>query len=214
MGAVRMKKIKICGITDIKETEYLNKAGVDYAGFVLFFPKSRRNMQIEGAKEIMAQLDPHIKAVAVVVEPTADQLREIEEAGFDLVQIHGEMTDEMLAGITIPVLKAFNVSDLTDFARYEKKDNVAGYVFDAQVPGSGRVFNWALLQKLPQTAKMTFLAGGLDPCNVKDALAATRVDGVDTSSGVERADGNGKDPQKIYKFVRNVRCYQSEEGKS
>lgn len=64
-----MKKIKICGITDIKETEYLNEAGVDYAGFVLFYPKSRRNIDPGRAKEIMAHLDSHIKAVAVVVEP-------------------------------------------------------------------------------------------------------------------------------------------------
>lgn len=204
-----MKKIKICGITDKKEAGYLNEAGVDYAGFVLFFPKSKRNMEIERAKEIMALLDPHIKAVAVVVEPTAGQLDEIMEAGFDLVQIHGEMTDEVLSGIRIPMLKAFNVSDLSEFERYEKMDRVAGYVFDAQIPGSGTVFDWDMLQKLPKTEKLTFLAGGLDHGNVKDALAATGVDGVDTSSGVERADGEGKDPQKINEFVYQVRSYQS-----
>ena len=82
-------------------------------------------------------------------------------------------------------------------------------LFDAQIPGSGTVFDWDMLQKLPKTEKLTFLAGGLDHGNVKDALAATGVDGVDTSSGVERADGNGKDPQKIYQFVNQVRSYQS-----
>lgn len=202
-----MKKIKICGITDIKEAEYLNEAGVDYAGFVLFFPKSRRNIEIGKAKEIFAHLNPHIRSVAVVVEPAKEQLREIEEAGFDLVQIHGRMPEEVLAGIRIPVLRAFNVSDLSEFERYEEIENVVGYVFDAQIPGSGKVFDWSLLQKLPETDKLTFLAGGLDASNVKDALAATRVDGVDTSSGVERESGMGKDPAKIRNFVEAVRSY-------
>lgn len=205
-----MKKIKICGITEIKETEYLNRAGVDYAGFVLFFPKSRRNIEITKAKEIIAHLDSHIRAVAVVVEPTAGQLREICEADFDLVQIHGALPDEVLSVAKIPVLKAFNVSDLSEFERYEKKENVAGYVFDAQLPGSGKVFDWSILQELPKTEKLTFLAGGLDASNIKEALTAARVDGVDTSSGVEREDGRGKDPEKIRRFVKAVRNYSTE----
>lgn len=202
-----MKKIKICGITDIKEAGYLNEAGVDYAGFVLFFPKSRRNTDIGRAKEIMRDLGSHIQTVAVVVEPTKEQLREIREAGFDLVQIHGEVPEEVLAGAGIPVLKAFNVSDLSEFEVYEKKEYVAGYVFDAQIPGSGKVFDWSLLRKLPKTEKITFLAGGLDASNIKKALAVTEVDGVDTSSGVEREEGEGKDPDKIQHFVRAVRDF-------
>lgn len=205
MGAVRMKKIKICGITGIEETEYLNEAGVDYAGFVLFFPKSSRNTDIERAKEIMGYLDSQIQTVAVVVEPSEEQLMEIAEAGFDLVQIHGRMSEETLSKSQIPVLRAFNAGDLSEFSRYEKMENVAGYVFDAQKPGSGKVFDWTLLRKLPRTQKLTFLAGGLDADNVREALAATQVDGVDTSSGVERAGGAGKDPDKVRSFVEAVR---------
>lgn len=206
-----MKKIKICGITDIKETEYLNEAGVDYAGFVLFYPKSRRNIDLGRAKKIMAHLDSRIKAVAVVVEPTAGQLKEIEEAGFDMVQIHGRISDESLSRIRIPVLRAFNVSDLSEFERYEDKENVMGYVFDAQIPGSGKAFDWSLLQKLPKTDKLKFLAGGLDASNVRDALVATEVDGVDTSSRMEREERAGKDPEKIKSFVEAVRGYTSEK---
>lgn len=205
MGAVRMKKIKICGITDRKEVEYLNEAGVDYAGFVLFFPKSRRNIGTGKAKELLSHLDSRIRSVAVVVEPTGEQLLEIEAAGFDLVQIHGEVAEEVLSGLSLPVLKAFNVSDLSEFERYERIDNVAGYVFDAQIPGSGKVFDWSMLGKLPRTDKLTLLAGGLDASNVGEALAAVEVDGVDTSSGVERADGAGKDPEKVRGFVEAVR---------
>ena len=86
-------KIKICGLTSPAEARYLNENHVDFAGMVLFFPKSKRNISIEQAKEIMAALDASIKRVAVVVSPTIEQVRQIEAAGFDYVQIHGEIPE-------------------------------------------------------------------------------------------------------------------------
>jgi phosphoribosylanthranilate isomerase len=200
-----MKKIKICGITEQKEVEYLNKAGVDYAGFIQFFPKSKRNLSVAKAKELIARLDSKIQSVAVVVSPSGEQLREIEGAGFSMVQIHGEISDSLLAAVKLPVLKAFNITDLSEFSRFEENENVVGYVFDAQVPGSGKTFDWSVLKKIPATSKMTLLAGGLNPSNVAEALLSTNVDGVDTSSGVERESGAGKDPEKIRAFVQAVK---------
>lgn len=200
-----MKKIKICGITEDREIEYLNQAEVDFAGFIQFYEKSRRNIGIGRAKELMRRLAPQIRPVAVTVGPTAGQLRQIEEAGFAMVQIHGNISDELLATIRIPVLKAFNIIDLSEFGRYDGKENVAGYVFDAQVPGSGKVFDWSLLADLPRTRKLSLLAGGLHAGNVAEALAVTGMDGADTSSGVENDNGVGKDPEKIRKFADAVR---------
>ena len=106
-------KIKICGLTSPAEARYLNENHVDFAGMVLFFPKSKRNISIEQAKEIMAALDASIKRVAVVVSPSIEQVRLIEAAGFDYIQIHGEIPEtEAEAAIAIPILKAFNVSDM------------------------------------------------------------------------------------------------------
>ena len=79
-------KIKICGLTSPAEARYLNENHVDFAGMVLFFPKSKRNISIEQAKDIMAALDASIKRVAVVVSPSIEQIRQIEAAGFDYVQ--------------------------------------------------------------------------------------------------------------------------------
>ena len=78
---------------------------------------------------------------------------------------------------------------------------------DGAVPGSGKTFDWDLLQKLPSTEKQVLLAGGLNPDNVGEALTACagKIDGVDTSSGVERTDGNGKSKERIEAFVRAVR---------
>lgn len=200
-------QIKICGITSKEEASWLNALEVDYAGFVLFFEKSKRNLDIATAKNILTSLDETITPVAVTVKPTLAQIREIEAAGFGIIQIHGEIPEEDMAAIRIPVWKAFNVSDLSGFARYEQMDHVVGYVFDAQTPGSGETFDWSVLDSLPGTDKQVMLAGGLGPDNIEEAVRVMgqRIDGVDTSSGVERDNGVGKDKEKIEKFVKLIR---------
>ena len=199
--------IKICGITSEEEIGYIAKAGINYAGFVLFFQKSKRNLSLERAENLVAKLPEDIASVAVMVSPTKEQVEAVVDAGFSAIQIHGKVEDSIITSCQIPVFKAFNVSDMDDFLHYEQMDEVVGFVLDAAVPGSGKTFDWDLLQKLPSTEKQVLLAGGLNPDNVGEALAACtgKIDGVDTSSGVERADGNGKSKERIEAFVRAVR---------
>lgn len=199
--------IKICGITSEEEIGYIAKAGINYAGFVLFFQKSKRNLSLERAEKLIAKLPADIASVAVTVSPTKEQVEAVVDAGFSAIQIHGKVEDQIITSCQIPVLKAFNVSDMDAFSHYEQMDEVVGFVMDAAVPGSGKTFDWDLLQKLPSTEKQVLLAGGLNPDNVGEALAACtgKIDGVDTSSGVERADGNGKSKERIEAFVRAVR---------
>lgn len=198
-------RIKVCGLTRVEEAEYLNRNRVDFAGFVLFYPKSRRNIGLKRAKEIMEALDPLINRVAVVVSPGLPEVRQIEEAGFDYIQIHGDITEDVLANIHIPVLKAFNIRDMDQYECYRQCPQVAGYVFDAQEPGSGRTFDWRLVEKLPGDGKLFFLAGGLHVKNVRQAIGRIGPDAVDVSSGVEYEDGQGKDGNKIDEFVGAVR---------
>lgn len=201
-------KIKICGLTSPAEARYLNENHVDFAGMVLFFPKSKRNISIEQAKEIMAALDASIKRVAVVVSPSIEQVRQIEAAGFDYVQIHGEIPEtetEAEAAIAIPILKAFNVSDMGSYEKYHNDSRIAGYVFDAIEPGSGKTFDWKLVDNIPRDEKLLLLAGGLNPDNVRMAIEAVHPDGVDVSSGVENDDGAGKNAEKIHDFVAAVK---------
>ncbi len=199
--------IKICGITSEEEIGYIAKAGINYAGFVLFFKKSKRNLSLERAENLVAKLPEDIASVAVMVSPTKEQVEAVVDAGFSAIQIHGKVEDSIITSCQIPVFKAFNVSDMDAFSHYEQMDEVVGFVMDAAVPGSGKTFDWDLLQKLPSTEKQVLLAGGLNPDNVGEALAACmgKIDGVDTSSGVERADGNGKSKERIEAFVRAVR---------
>ena len=201
-------KVKICGLTSPAEARYLNENHVDFAGMVLFFPKSKRNISIEQAMEIMAALDASIKRVAVVVSPSIEQVRQIEAAGFDYVQIHGEIPEtetEAEAAIAIPILKAFNVSDMDSYEKYHNDSRIAGYVFDAIEPGSGKTFDWKLVDNIPRDEKLLLLAGGLNPDNVRMAIEAVHPDGVDVSSGVENDDKVGKNPEKIHDFVAAVK---------
>lgn len=197
--------VKICGLTCCEEAEYLNEYGSDFAGMVLFFPKSKRNITLEKAMEIMSVLDKGIKKVAVTVSPTLEQIRQITQAGFDYIQIHGSMDADILDNIDIPVLKAFNVSDMVDYEFYHSCPKVAGYIFDAAEYGSGKTFDWGLMKNIPKDEKMLFLAGGLNEENVADAVRIVRPDGVDVSSGVEFSGAMGKDPEKIRKFILNAK---------
>lgn len=198
-------KIKVCGLTSKEEAGYLRENQVDFAGFVVFFPKSRRNVSLGQAKEIMTCLPEGIQKVAVTVSPTAGQVRQIEEAGFDYVQIHGELSKEVLEAVKLPVLKAFNITDMEAYGTFRDCKKIAGYVFDAAEPGSGKSFDWELVKKLPRDGKLFLLAGGLSAENVAEAIQALHPDGVDVSSGVEYEDHPGKDPQKIKDFCMAVR---------
>lgn len=195
-------KVKICGITTVEEIEYLNQNHVDFAGMVLFFPKSRRNITPEQAKLLIAALDPSIKRVAVVVSPSAEQIMQLETLHFDYIQVHNKLSDKLLQNLHTPILKAFNVNDLASYEYFHKLPQVAGYVFDAAIPGSGKTFDWSLLQNIPRDEKLLLLAGGLNADNVADAIHYVKPDGIDVSSGVEYSDKPGKDPEKIRKLVQ------------
>lgn len=208
-------QIKICGLTDPSETAVVNKNHVDLIGNVLFFEKSRRNIDISRARLIHAGLSEGIQKVAVVVSPSVDQLQMIEEAGFDLVQIHGSLPDwDLLENKTsIPILLAFNGADCEKCREYDMAERIAGFLFDAPAPGSGQAFDWSRLSEFfIKTAdgegglnKPCFLAGGLRAENVGEAIGLLHPAGVDVSSGVEYADRQGKDPAAVERFIQAVR---------
>lgn len=208
---MEMPKIKICGITRPQEAEFLNEAGVEYAGFV-FYGKSKRNLSFPRARQVQEALSSRVKKVAVTVSPDICLYRQIAESGFDILQVHGRLEPEVLEASEIPIWRACNIDSperleqLETIGRHEK---IAAYVVDAQVAGSGKTFNWeaspAILEKWEAyfRGKTFVLAGGLCAGNVEEGIRRFRPDVVDVSTGVE-ADG-GKDRQLILDFVRKVR---------
>lgn len=200
-----MTKIKICGIKNPNDIKYINTLSPDFAGFVMFFEKSHRSISVQKAEELLARLDRGIKSVAVTVSPTENQLEQIHNLGFDYVQIHGEIDDTLLLKCRTPIIRAINVSGIENINNFVNYDNVKGILFDSAVPGSGKGFDHSLLEKLPKTDKMLFLAGGLTPDNVEQAIRQVRPFAVDVSSGVELADKSGKDFALVKAFIANAR---------
>lgn len=198
-------KIKICGLVSADDAALINQFPVDFAGIVLFYPKSRRSRTLQEARDILLALKPGIRKVAVVVSPSLSEIAGIESLGFDYIQIHGELSDEALCSVKLPVLKAFNVDDLDQLPRFRGCDAIAGYVFDAPQPGSGKTFDLTILNALPRDNKLFLLAGGLTPDNVSHAIMRVHPDGVDVSSAVEYTGRIGKDPKKVADFVRAAR---------
>lgn len=203
-------QIKICGLTRPKEADFLNKEKADYAGFVLF-EKSKRNVSFPRTKEIMNRLSPDIKRVAVTVSPDRELLEQIEQAGFDILQVHGELKPEILTESTLPIWRACNVKEPKDIEQLEQNEKIIGYVIDAGTAGSGTTFDWKKSREVLEEAKKTvfagkqfILAGGLNPENVAEGIETFAPDIVDVSSGVEKA-GAGKDRTLIEAFIKKVR---------
>ncbi len=210
-------KIKICGITSENESDYLNDNKVDFAGFV-FYEKSKRNITIDKARLIMNRLDSNIKKVAVMVSPTLEEVIDKEDAGFDVIQIHGELKESILDKTRKEVWCAINLSD----EEYEEKirwlnklkpnqyAKITGIVIDSKNFGSGETFDWRRnMDKLKEKVfkdKTFILAGGLNSDNVSEAISILNPDIVDVSSGVEASvDKVGKEKRLIDDFVFAVK---------
>lgn len=212
-------EVKICGITRDEETAVLNELNVDYAGMVLFFEKSPRNIPITRAAELVKMFKTQIKKVAVMVSPDISQIKEIELAGFDYIQIHKEMSEEVYEEANIPIIRAINIGSnpteelVQSVKELLTKSKIQGILFDAGASGSGKTFDWEIVSGLLDTIKASdkklFLAGGLTCDNIKAAIENVSPDAVDVSSGVEydRSDGifKGKNPELVKRFVKEVR---------
>lgn len=210
-------KVKICGITTMEEAGFLNEAGADYAGFV-FYEKSRRNIRLSEAKDIAKTLTEGILKAAVTVSPDLDFVREIEALGFDLLQVHGTLTQDVREHARIPIWRAVNITDekkLEYFFEEERAagmEYISGYVADGAGYGGGKPFDWEGLSKSVRVSldairqsrsKQLILAGGLTEENVTQGIRCFEPDIVDVSSGVEE---NGKKSRiKIENFIRKVR---------
>ena len=116
MESIKQKvpQIKICGITQEQEIRWLNEADVSYAGFVLY-EKSCRYVPIDKTRELFKKLNNGIKKVAVTVNPDVKMVKQVMDAGFDILQVHGNLTEEVLAVTEIPVWRAVNLTDANTF---------------------------------------------------------------------------------------------------
>jgi phosphoribosylanthranilate isomerase len=213
---------KICGLSTPEAVSAAVEGGASHVGFV-FFGKSPRDIRPELAARLAEPLRARsqgkaapAKVVALMVDPADDEVAEVvRHLQPDLIQLHGKESPERAAAIRAlagaPVIKAIGVRDASDIAAALKYEDAADHLmFDAKAPegadrpgGHGVRFDWSLLNGL-SLRHPWFLAGGLDPWNVAEAIRASRSPIVDVSSGVERGPGV-KDAHLIAAFLDAVR---------
>lgn len=187
-------RVKICGLTRVEDALYAAALGADYLGFV-FVEESPRYVDPLVCGSIADALAPHSRTVGVFRNAPIEEVRRIAEiARLDLVQLHGDETYRL----ELPTIKAFNVKDTLPDTSTE-----ADYLLFDTGGGTGRTFDWTLLAGYPRT-KPFFLAGGITPENVAEAVARTNPFGIDVSSGVEESPGV-KDHRKLRTLFERIR---------
>lgn len=198
-------KIKLCGMFREQDIEYVNAAKPDFIGFIVMFPKSHRNIDLETALRLKKRLSPEIKSVAVSVNAPVERFAEFALSGAaDALQLHGNEDAEYIARLrkitSVPLIKAVKVASPADIERANSLD-VDFLLLDSGT-GSGKAFDHSLIDR-ERITKPFFLAGGLTPENVRAAALETKPYGVDMSSGIET--NKEKDRDKILAAVNEVR---------
>jgi phosphoribosylanthranilate isomerase len=200
-------RVKICGIPNLADAQAAVEAGVDALGFI-FCEKSPRHVSLTEAAEISKQLPPFVMRVGVFVDAPEDfVLRAIGECGLNLLQFHGDEPPEFCLRFGLMSMKAFRIRDaesLREIPRFQTDAVLLDAFSSATLGGTGEKMDWNLAIEAQKFGKPVFLAGGLTPDNVAEAVRKVQPFGVDVSSGVEISPGK-KDHRKVRDFVANAR---------
>ena len=201
-------RVKICGVTTVEDALHAAACGADAIG-VNLWPRSRRHVPLETARAIAIALPPHVAAVGVFVNQPRDEILEaVCRARLAAVQLHGDEAPHEARGFPVPVWKGLRLASPLPLAWLDEWEGVAAFVVDAPAPagvfgGTGVTGDWEIARAAAERAPV-WLAGGLGPENVAEAVRAVRPHGVDVASGVERSPGL-KDPEKVAAFVRRAK---------
>ena len=203
MSALR---IKLCGIRTAQDAILCAAAGADEIG-VVFAPRSRRCVTPEMAREIRVALPAHVPLVGVFQDAVLSDALAI---GLAAVQLHGPLPAPQGS---LPLYAAVQVDGEPALAGLARLQGFRRVLLDGPAGGGGGVsFAWSLVPKArTQFRSEVFVAGGLTPENVGEAIRAARPDGVDVSSGIEGIDGL-KDKERVRAFVRAARAAAAEMG--
>jgi phosphoribosylanthranilate isomerase len=204
-----MTRVKVCGITDLGDALAALEAGADMLGFN-FYARSPRYVTPAAARKIIERLPDGVSCVGVFVnEPTPAEVERIARAaGLGAVQLHGDETPEYCQSLRdLTTIKALRVG--TDYtpesaAAYETDAILLDAYVAGERGGTGHTFDWTLATLTRERVPKLFLAGGLNPDNVAQAVAAVRPYAVDVCSGVESSPGR-KSPELMRRFVELVR---------
>lgn len=200
-----MTQVKICGNTNPEDVKLALRFGADYLG--LIFAESKRKIDLQRAKEIMAAAPDFGGFVGVFLNQSKEEVQGVLEAtGLRFVQFHGDETARYCSWFMeqgYQVIKTFHIKDEMSLKRIDEYD-VFAFLMDTYTTskkgGSGQTFDWNLLADKPFLHDRLFLAGGLNVENLQSAIDAVHPFAVDVASGVEKEPGR-KDPDLLKQFI-------------
>lgn len=200
-----MTKIKLCGMRRECDIEYVNELLPDYIGYI-FAPKSKRFISDKEAERLTHLLDNRIVPVGVFVNESVEHIVSlVKHRIIRAVQLHGKEDNDYIKilrkKVDCPIIQAFRIEKEDDIKDAER--SAADYILLDSGGGTGEVFDWSLLKGINREF---FLAGGLTPENMEQALRMLAPYGVDASSSLE-TDGY-KDKDKMNLFVNTIRSYK------
>lgn len=202
-------RIKICGLTRLEDIQAVNEAKPDFCGFIVEFPKSRRNVTGAQLRTLREKLDESILPVGVFVNaPLELPAQLLNEGTIALAQLHGQEDENYIRQLRIMtdqlLIKAFSIKTEADIKKAIRSE--ADYILlDQGAGGTGEIFDWSLV---PAIKRPWFLAGGLGCENLESAIHLLHPWAVDLSSSVET--GGHKDSDKILEAVYAVRSIKEE----
>jgi phosphoribosylanthranilate isomerase len=207
MANEKQVKVKVCGMTNLKDALVAVEEGADAVGFI-FYKKSPRSVTMKLVREIILELPPFVDTVGVFVDETAEQINKIaDNCNLDLIQLHGNESPTFCKRMRRRVIKAFRVKDMQSVKKLSSYQ-VSGFLLDtfseSLQGGTGKVFDWNLALPAKKMGPV-IMAGGLTPNNVQQAIRQVRPYGVDVCSGVESQPGI-KDHKKIRAFLKNAKA--------
>lgn len=195
-----MTKIKFCGISRASDILFINKLLPDYVGFV-FWENSKRYISQKKAIELKSLLNPKIKSVGVFVNAEFEKIMSVIQI-IDIIQLHGNEDERYIKNLRSltnkKIIKAFQIKSSQDVDA--AANSTADYIMLDSGKGTGKNFDWALVKNI---SRQYFLAGGLNPENISEAIRRLNPFAVDVSSGIE-TDGV-KDKSKMTAFINAVR---------
>jgi len=197
-------KIKICGITKLEDAQLCVNLGADAIGFI-FYPKSKRYILPEFAKEISISLPIFVHKIGVFVNEKIDEVNKIANlVKLTAVQLHGNESQSYISKINYPVIKSFGVDADFDFSILSNFSN-CGIILDVKdivnFGGTGKSFNWDLIPK--EIRKKVIIAGGVSSNNINEIYNQINPYGVDISSSVEILPGI-KDKIKLIELFNTI----------
>ena len=196
--------VKICGITNDEDALLATALGADAIGFV--FAPSPRQVDIETVRDALRRVPREIHTIGVFRDERPERVVEtVGRLGLHGAQLHGHEPDNEVSWIRDRVRFVIRAYAAGDPRLGRVTGELADVILvDAPSPGSGKVFDWRLVEDVPSAVRV-LLAGGLTPENVGDAIRTVRPWGVDVSSGVEERPGR-KDPRKLREFIEAARA--------